>query len=332
MGTTQACHLSGTSRATVHRHRNPKPAPPRTEQPPKPHPATLTEAERARVLAHLHADRFADKAPDQVWATLLDEGIYLCSVSTMYRLLREHDQVRERRKQARHAPRARPELTAHGPSQVWSWDITKLKGPTKGTYFDLYVMVDIFSRKEIHHRVEVRECDVLATEFIADAVVANGGLMPRGIHADRGTSMTSKKVAHLLADLGIDQTHSRPKVSNDNPFSEAQFKTLKYCPAFPDRFENLAQARQFCAAFFDYYNHHHRHSGIGYHTPASVHDHSAHRVQEERARVLAQAYADHPHRFHSQPVPPALPEVVHINPPLPAAEEETTPGLGEPAA
>ena len=316
----------------MHRHRNPTPPTTGPPQPRKEHPAALSQDERARILAHLHSDRFADKAPEQVWATLLDEGTYLCSVSTMYRLLREHDQVRERRRQARHAPRARPELTAHGPSQIWSWDITKLKGPTKGTYFDLFVMVDIFSRKEIHHRVEVGECDVLASEFIADAVAANDGLMPRGIHADRGTSMTSKKVAHLLADLGIDQTHSRPKVSNDNPFSEAQFKTLKYCPAFPERFEHLAQARQFCAAFFDYYNHHHRHSGIGYHTPATVHDGTAHRVQAERARVLERAWADHPHRFRSKPVPPALPEVVHINPPQLTSEEETAPELGKSAA
>lgn len=315
----------------MHRHRNPKPAPPRPEQPQKPHPAALTDTERARVLAHLHSDRFADKAPEQVWATLLDEGIYLCSVSTMYRLLREHDQVKERRKQARHAPRSRPELTAHGPSQIWSWDITKLQGPVKGTYFDLYVMVDIFSRKAVHHRIEARESDTLAKEFITDAVVANDGLIPHGIHADRGTSMTSKKVAHLLADLGIDQTHSRPKTSNDNPFSEAQFKTLKYCPAFPGYFTSLTDARSFCAAFFDYYNHHHRHSGIGYHTPASVHDHSAHQVQAQRASVLEQAYAAHPHRFASVPVPPALPEVVHINPPRPE-EEHTSSGLGEPAA
>lgn len=316
----------------MHRHRNPRPAPPRTDKPRKQHPAALTDSERQTVLAHLHSDRFADKSPEQVWATLLDEGTYLCSVSTMYRLLREHQEVKERRAQARHAPRARPELTAHGPSHIWSWDITKLKGPVKGLYFDLYVMIDIFSRKAVHHRIETRESDALAAEFIADAVAANDGLMPQGIHADRGTSMTSRKVAHLLADLGIDQTHSRPKTSNDNPFSEAQFKTLKYCPAFPERFASLADARSFCAAFFDYYNHHHRHSGIGYHTPASVHDHSAYQVQAERARVLEQAYAAHPHRFASVPVPPPLPEVVHINPPRIEGEEETTPGLGKPAA
>lgn len=324
--------MTGTSRATVHRHRNPRPAPTAPTRTRQPHPATLSQTERARVLTHLHSDRFADKAPEQVWATLLDEGLYLCSVSTMYRLLREHDQVRERRAQARHAPRARPELTAHGPSQVWSWDITKLPGPAKGTYFDLYVMIDIFSRKAVHHRIEVRESDTLASEFITHAIAANGGLLPRSVHADRGTSMTSKKVAHLLADLGIDRTHSRPKVSNDNPFSEAQFKTLKYCPAFPERFASLTDARVFCASFFDYYNQHHRHSGIGFHTPASVHDHSAHQIQAERARVLQAAHARNPHRFASVPVPPPLPEVVHINPPQNEDEEETIPELGKPAA
>ena len=315
----------------MHRHRNPRPRESGPAAPRRPHPAALTEPERRAVLEALHSDRFADKSPEQVWAILLDEGVHLCSVSTMYRLLREHDQVRERRAQARHAPRARPELTATGPSQVWSWDITKLKGPTKGTYFNLYVMIDIFSRETVHHRVEVRECDTLASEFITNAVAANDGLLPHGVHADRGTSMTSKKVSHLLADLGIDQTHSRPKTSNDNPFSEAQFKTLKYCPAFPDRFESLADARGFCAAFFDYYNPHHRHSGIGLHTPASVHDGTAHRIRAQRARVLEAAYAAHPHRFASVPVPPPLPEVVHINPPRPA-DEETGPDLGKPAA
>lgn len=214
---------------------------------------------------------------------------------------------------------------------MWSWDITKLKGPVKGVYFDLYVMLDIFSRKAVHHRVEARECDTLASEFITAAVAANDGLLPHGVHADRGTSMTSKKVAHLLADLGIGQTHSRPKTSNDNPFSEAQFKTLKYCPAFPDRFEGLADARGFCAVFFDYYNHNHRHSGVGFHTPASVHDGTAHRVRAQRARVLKAAYAAHPHRFRSVPVPPPLPEVARINPPRPA-DEETSPDLGKPAA
>ncbi|WP_425573581.1 IS3 family transposase, partial [Nocardiopsis rhodophaea] len=327
-GTAAACRLTGTSRATLHRRRNP--APP-AHGPRRAHPSRLSTAERDAVLAALHSDRFADKSCEQVWATLLDEGVYLCSVATMYRLLREHGQVRQRRAQARHAPRTRPELTAYGPSQVWSWDITKLKGPTTGVYFDLYVMLDIFSRKAVHHRVELRESDTLAGEFITDAVAANGGLLPRSVHADRGTSMTSKKVAHLLSDLGVERSHSRPKTSNDNPFSEAQFKTLKYCPAFPERFANLTDARAFCVAFFEYYNHRHRHSGIGFHTPASVHDNSAHQVQHERTRVLQGAYAASPHRFRWVPLPPPLPEAVHINPPRPEGEGSNS-DLGEHAA
>ena len=189
----------------------------------------------------LNADRFADKSPAQAWAVLLDEGIYLASVSTMYRVLRAADQVRERRAQAAHPARVRPELTADGPSQVWSWDITKLKGPSRGIWFDLFVMLDIFSRKAIRWEVHATENAELAKAFIDAAVISNGGIAPVSIHADRGTSMTSKPVAVLLADLHISQSHSRPHVSNDNPYSEAQFKTLKYCPAFPGQFGSLAR-------------------------------------------------------------------------------------------
>jgi len=256
---------------------------------------------------------------------LLDEGIYLASISTMYRVLRAADQVRERRAQAAHPPRARPELTADGPSQIWSWDITKLKGPARGIWFDLFVMLDIFSRKAIHWEVHATENAELAKEFIDAAVISNGGIAPISIHADRGTSMTSKPVAVLLSDLHISQSHSRPHVSNDNPFSEAQFKTLKYCPAFPGQFGSLPDARAFSEVFFAYYNNEHRHSGIGLHTPASVHDGTATQIQARRTRVLQRAYAANPGRFRQPPTPPRLPARVWINQPPATIETEEAP-------
>ncbi len=317
-----ACALLGKPRATLYRQRNPQQA---REMPPGPrmaHPAALSPGEQEQLLAVLNAERFADKSPARAWAVLLDEGIYLASVSTMYRVLRAADQVRERRAQAAHPARVRPELTADGPSQVWSWDITKLKGPARGVWFDLFVMLDIFSRKAIHWEVHATENADLARAFIDAAVISNGGIAPDAIHADRGTSMTSKPVAVLLSDLHISQSHSRPHVSNDNPFSEAQFKTLKYCPAFPGQFGSLPGARAFSEVFFAYYNNEHRHSGIGLHTPASVHDGTATQIQARRALVLQQAYAANPSRFRRPPAPPPLPAKVWIN--QPPATIETT--------
>ncbi len=249
-------------------------------------PNALCDGEREEVLAVLDSPRFADKAPRQVWALLIDEGTYLASVSTMYRLLRDAGQVRERRAQAAHPARKKPELIATGPNQVWSWDITKLAGPQRGVYYHLYVMIDIFSRCAVHFEVHATELGELAKDFITEAVRLNGGITPLAIHADRGTSMTSKTVSALLSDLAILKSHSRPKVSNDNPYSEAQFKTLKYCPAFPGTFGSLQDARAFCRAFFTYYNHEHRHSGIGLHTPYSVHIGTAPAIQEKRQAVL----------------------------------------------
>ncbi len=251
---TIACGLLGKPRATLYRQRNPVPKPERPPAPRPAHPAALSLAEREQLLAVPDGRRFADKSPAQAWAILLDEGTYLASVSTMYRVLRAEGQVRERRAQAAHPPRVRPELVATGPSQVWSWDITKLKGPWRGIWFDLYVMLDIFSRKAIWQEVHATENGDLAKEFITNAIAANGGIAPGGVHAGNGTSMTSKTVTDLLSDLKISRTRSRPHVSNDNPYSEAQFKTLKYCPAFPGSFEALYQARDFCDVFFDYYN------------------------------------------------------------------------------
>lgn len=314
VSTQRACALLGKSRATHYRRANPKPAPVRPPVSRRRPPSALSEAEQTHVLQALRSARFADKSPAQIWATLLDEGTYLCSQSTMYRLLRQHGEVRERRRQATHPPRVRPELVAHHPNDVWSWDITKLAGPHRGVYYDLYVMLDIYSRYVVGWQVAARESGELAQEFIADAI-ARTGAAPKAVHADRGTSMTSKPVAALLTDLGIDRSHSRPRVSNDNPYSESAFKTLKHCPAFPDRFGSIHDARAFCEQFFTYYNHEHRHSGIGLHTPASVHFGIANEIRAQRAAVLDAAYQANPDRFRGRPVPPRIPGAAWINQP-----------------
>ena len=315
IGTGPACRAAGKSKATHYRRcQPPRLGPP----PPRPTPPNaLSQAELDRLMDELRSARFRDLAPAQVWAILLDENRYLASISTMYRLLRAHGELRERRAQATHPPRARPELMAAGPNQCWSWDITKLRGPDKGVWFDCYVIVDIFSRYVVDWMVAPGESAELAEAFIARAVASQGvaaGTLT--IHADRGTSMTSKPVAELLADLGIGRTHSRPHVSNDNPYSEAAFKTLKYCPAFPGRFGSIHDARVFCGEFFAYYNHEHRHSGVGLHTPASVHYGTAPAIRALRSKTLDAAYAANPARFrHRRPSPPKLPTVAWINKP-----------------
>jgi putative transposase len=264
----------------------------------------------------LNSERFCDQAPAQIWATLLDEGTYLASVSTMYRLLRARAQVRERRAQARRPPTIKPELVATAPNQVWSWDITKLPGPYKWTWFHLYVILDVYSRYAIAWLVAPRESARLAEELIAAAVYDHGvGARQLTLHADRGSSMTSKTVTQLLADLGVLQSHSRPHQSNDNPFSEAQFKTIKYFPTFPKRFTSLAAARAFVEVFFEHYNHHHRHSGIALHTPADVHHGRAQAIRAQRQLVLDAAYAAHPERFRRPPSAPRVPEATWINRP-----------------
>ncbi|MFE7517647.1 IS3 family transposase [Streptomyces sp. NPDC057540] len=319
IGIVAACRVLGMSRATVHRRRNPQPRKPGPRQRAR-HPAQLSQAEQCEVLAVLDSPRFVDKSPGQVWATLLDEGRYLCSTATMYRLLRARGQSGERRAQATHPAKKKPELQADGPDQVWSWDITKLKGPYRGIYYQLYVMLDIFSRKAVHFEIWPTETGTLAKEFIQNAIAANGGAIPNAIHADRGTSMTSNTVSGLLALLGIEQSHSRPRVSNDNPYSEANFKTLKYCPAFPGSFGSIEDANSFCRDFFRYYNFEHRHSGIGWHTPASVHNGTAQRIREQRTRTLEAAWRAHPERFSQRPQPPKLPPTVWINPPTTATD------------
>ncbi|HSS55345.1 MAG TPA: IS3 family transposase [Gaiellales bacterium] len=318
--TKRACALLGTSRATLYRRRTPPP--PRPAPLPRPAPPNkLTEAERAHVLSVLHSPEYCDLAPAQVWARLLDDGVYLCSISTMYRLLAGVGESRERRRQRTHPARKKPELIAHRPNQVWSWDITKLQGPQRGLYYQLYVIIDIYSRYVVGWTVAAAETGALAEAFIADTLARHGiGRDQLALHADRGTSMTSKPVAQLLLDLGVDRSHSRPHVSNDNPYSEAHFKTLKYCPAFPGRFGSLEDARSFCAAFFDYYNHIHRHSGLGLHTAASVHHGTAAEIRAQRAATLDTAYAVNPARFrHQRPTPPKLPTAAWINQPTPEA-------------
>jgi transposase InsO family protein len=310
----QSCALTGLSRATHYRHAHPRgpvhgPWLPRT-----PPPNTLTEPERAQVLALLASPAYADLAIPQVWARELDEGRYWCSMSTMYRIARAAGQVRERRRQATHPPRVRPELIARGPSEVWSWDITALKGPTKGVWYKCYVLLDIFSRYVPGWLVAASEDAIVAKEFLADAITCNGA-EPHTIHADRGGAMVSKPVSELLVDLGVLRSHSRPRTSNDNPYSEAQFKTMKYVPDFPERFGSLADARAFCERFFLAYNHEHRHSGIGLHTPASVHFGTAEQIRVHRQATLDRAYAAHPHRFTRRPQPPQLPEAAWINQP-----------------
>jgi putative transposase len=316
VGTLPACRALGAAPATVYRRRRPPAPRPRC---PRRLPArALSEQEREAVLAELHSQRFVDCSPAQVWATLLDEGRYLASERTMYRLLAaRHGGIRERRDQLAHPAYQRPELLAERPNEVWSWDITKLLGPAKWSYFYLYVILDVFSRYAVGWTVQQRESASVAEQLIAQAIeqqqIESGTLT---VHADRGSSMTSKPVALLLADLGVTKTHSRPYTSTDNPYSEAQFRTLKYRPGFPSRFDSIEHARAFCREFFHWYNHQHRHSGIGLMTPAAVHFGRARGLYDDRARVLAAAYATTPERFvRGAPKPPTLPTAAWINKP-----------------
>ncbi|MGL5829111.1 MAG: IS3 family transposase [Angustibacter sp.] len=306
--TVNACRLLGMSRATTYRHRRPPMHGPAPRPAVRRQPHALDQAERDHILQVLTSARFADKAPAQVWAILLDEGTYLASEATFYRVLRDHDMSGERRNQATHPAKTRPELLACGPDEVWSWDITKLKGPSKGIYYNAYVMLDIFSRKNIHTEIHTQENGDLAKTFIENAIHANGGVIPDAIHSDNGAPMTSKTVAELLGDLHITRSLSRPKVSNDNPYSEAVFKTLKYCPSFPEQFPTIEAARHFLTQFFTYYNTHHRHSGIGYYTPHTVHDGTWTTIRDHRQHTLNTAHQNHPNRFrHGPPQAPRAP-------------------------
>jgi putative transposase len=290
-------------------------------------PRALSAAERHQVLEVLHEPRFVDKAPAEVYATLLDEDRYLCSERTMYRILEEAGEVRERRDQLRHPSYNAPQLLATQPNELWSWDITKLLGPAKWTYFYLYVILDVFSRYVVGWMVAEQELATLAHELIEQTCQRQQIQRDQlTLHADRGSSMTSKTVALLLADLGVTKTHSRPHVSDDNPFSESQFKTLKYRPGFPDRFGSIEHSRTHCREFFEWYNNEHRHSGIGLLTPHDVHYGLVQERLEQRARVLAAAHAAHPERFvQGAPRPQRPPTAVWINKPkqeVPQSDQE----------
>jgi putative transposase len=319
VGTQSACHALGVARGSFYRQR-PKPAAALAGAilHPRPSPVrALSSLERANVLAHLNQERFRDHSPAAVYATLLDEGHYACSIRTMYRILEAEGQNRERRDQLTHPPYQKPELLATSPNQLWSWDITKLLGPMKWTYYYLYVIMDIFSRYVVGWMVADKESAQLAKRLIQDTCgkqnIVPGQLT---IHADRGSSMISKPVAFLLADLGVTKTHSRPHVSDDNPYSESQFRTLKYRPDFPDRFGSIQDSRSFCQQFFSWYNQEHRHSSLGLLTPAMVHYGHAPQVIQQRQVVLNAAFAAHLERFvHHPPKPLPLPTEVWINKP-----------------
>ena len=324
VGVKVACAALGVARATFYRRREPRKT---GRRQPRPKPArALSEAERSEVFDVLCSPRFADRAPAEVYATLLDEGVYLCSERTMYRILGERRAVRERRAQRSHPNHPKPEVVARAPNEAWSWDVTRLLGPKKGQYLYLYVILDIFSRYVTGWMVAERETAGLAGRLIEESCLRQG-VRPRvlTLHSDRGSPMTAKCTAQLLADLGVTQSLGRPRVSNDNPYSEAQFKTVKYHPGFPGRFANIEEAKAFCRSFFTWYNGEHRHGGIGLLTPGQVHLGRAPEVIRRRQEVLAAAYAARPERFVAGPPRAAeLPEEVWINPPLPvsAVDEE----------
>ena len=311
----------GLARATFYRRQRPAPGP---RQPRKTPARALDRTERERVLDVLASPRFLDRSPGEVVATLLDEGRYLCSERTMYRFLGAEQPVRERRNQLSHPHYAKPELRATAPNQVWSWDITRLLGPKRWTYFYLYVLLDIFSRYVVGWMVAERENAALAARLIEQSCLKQH-IQPQvlTLHSDRGSPMTAKYTAQLLADLGVTRSLGRPQVSDDNPFSEAQFKTLKYHPGFPGRFEDIHAAVAFCRTFFPWYNREHRHAGIAMLTPSDVHHGRAQQILEQRQRTLQDAWAHYPERFvHGPPKPQALPKAVWINPPT---EAKTSP-------
>lgn len=326
VGTSLACHALGLSRAGFYRRQQPPqvPAPGKDRHPSH---RALTRVERERILDVLNSSRFVDLAPAQVHATLLDEGVYHCSSRTMYRLLQDHQEVRERRDQLQHPHYHKPELIATGPGQVWSWDITLLPGPGKGSRYHLYVILDIFSRYAVGWLLASRECSQLAARLIRETCDKQA-VQPDQltIHSDRGPAMKSQTVAQLLAALGVVKSHSRPRISNDNPFSESQFKTFKYQPEFPDRFASYDEALAYCTEFFPWYNDHHYHSGLSLLTPASVHYRQTDAIVAQRRQILQAAYAAHPERFvRGLPTQKTAPQTVWINPPDVSLPPKTPP-------
>lgn len=323
VGVAEACRVLQVPRATFYRRRGRQRR--RASPPPRPRPHNaMSPTEKQEVIALLNCPANADLAPRQVYAQTLDAGRYACSVRSMYRILDENGEVRERRNQLRHPPYKKPELLAEYPNQVWSWDITKLRGPAKWTYFYLYVLLDIFSRYVVGWLVATRESAELGKRLIREACEREG--IQQGqltVHADRGSPMTAKSMALMLADLGIIKSHNRPHTSNDNPFSEAQFKTTKYRPSYPGRFGSVQDARAFCGPFFNWYNTEHCHSGIALLTPVTVHHGNVDEVLRARDRALAGAYAAHPERFRRMPTAPRPPKAVWINPPAAATDPES---------
>jgi putative transposase len=334
VGIVGACEALGVPRSSFYHTQQPA----RARAAPRPHPPSpraLSAVECAQIREVLNSERFIDRAPRTVYAILLDEGQYLCSWRTMYHILAADTATRERRSLRQHPNYARPELLASAPCQVWSWDITKLRGLVAGVWYNLYVILDIFSRKIVGWLIAEREDAELAELLIAESC-AREGILPQQLtlHADRGAPMTSKTVAELLIDLGVARSHSRPSVSNDNPYSESQFKTMKYGPSYPERFASIEEARVWMREFVTWYNSEHRHSGIGLLPPAVVHSGQAPQQVTARQRVLDGAYAAHPERFvRGRPTPPLVPTVVGINLPAPSivAATPATPAL-QPAA
>lgn len=318
VGIAVACRALGVSRAGFYRRQKP-PLSPGPVKERKPSPRSLNDAERRNVLDLLNSVPFMDKAPAQVHAALLDQGLYHCSTRTMYRILHDNQEVRERRNQRQHPQYSKPELIASKPCQVWSWDITLLPGPGKGSRYHLYVILDIFSRYAVGWLLAHRECSELATRLIRETCEKQN-VQPDQltIHSDRGPAMKSQTVAQLLAALGVIKSHSRPSISNDNPFSESQFKTFKYQPDFPIRFASYDEALAYCSEFFAWYNNDHYHSGLNMLTPASVHYGDDTAIVAERQRTLEAAYAAHPERFvHGLPTQKMAPQTVWINDPNP---------------
>lgn len=330
-GMAEACRILNIPRSTLYRVGQPEQGaredslPVGNSQRTKPARA-LSSAEREEVRNLLNSERFQDQSPRQVYAALLDEDEYLCHWRTMYRVLEEHEEVKERRNQLRHPSYAKPELLATGPNQLWSWDITRMRGPVTWSYYYLYVMLDVFSRYVVAWLLAERESATLAQELVAAAytkqTIEPGQLT---IHADRGAPMMAKSMAMLMSDLGINESHSRPHVSDDNPYSEAQFHTVKYRPDYPDRFGSLSDARSWCEGFFPWYNNEHHHSALHLLTPADVHYGRAEEKLAQRQVVLQRAYAAHPERFvKGSPTMPQLPAAVWINRPVATDDPATS--------
>ena len=320
-----ACAALGVPRSSFYfaqRPLQPSTTPPKR---PRSHRA-LSAEEREKIRQMLNSEEFVDQAPRSIYASLLDQLVYLCSWRTMYRILQEDAASRERRNQRRHPCYAAPELLARGPRQVWSWDITKLRGPYAGLYYSLYVVLDIFSRKIVGWRVETCEDAELAEALIAESYVREGvGPKELTLHADRGAVMTSKTLAELLIDLGVAKSHSRPNISDDNPYSESQFKTMKYGASYPERFGSLEEARGWVQGFVEWYNHEHKHSALALLPPAVVHSGRAEEVLARRQQALDAAYEAHPERFpRGRPKVGQLPKEVGINLPRPTVGEPTT--------